>query len=156
MIKILLDSTYILLSFGIKVKGISDDHIVRLREAYLQGQIKFYCLTIVWIEIIGKVCKESERLGVDVHDILRVAIKSLLESGFYQWIAPNAEAVKLAFELRMLGHKDIIDNLLYATSITEDMVFLTMDEEFKEFLRRNGFNTENIMNHEQLLEKLKS
>ncbi|RLE87432.1 MAG: hypothetical protein DRJ49_06445 [Thermoprotei archaeon] len=60
-----------------------------------------------------------------------IAIKSLLKSEFYRWIKPTYAAVKLTFKLRKLGHRDNIDNLLYATSIVNEMVFLTMDKDLK-------------------------
>ena len=154
-LKVLLDSTYLLPSFGIEVEGLQNEHIIQLREAVIKGKIRFYCLTVVWVEVIGKVFRESQRLKLDIEEILDVTIKSLLESGFYEWIQPTSEAVKLAFKLRKLGHRDNIDNLLYATSITNNMIFLTMDENFKNFLLKEGYKVNNLMNHTQLLLKIK-
>ncbi len=154
-LKVLLDSTYLLPTFGITVEGLLDEHLARLREIAVKSRVKFYCLTIVWIEVIGKVCRESQRLKIDLGETLNIAIKSLLTSGFYEWIQPSPNAVKLAFKLRMLGHKDIIDNLLYATSVVNDMVFLTMDEDLKNFLMKRGFKTDNLMDHIQLLSRVK-
>jgi len=154
-LKVLLDSTYLLPSFGIEVEGLQNEHIIQLREAVIKGKIRFYCLTVVWVEVIGKVFRENQRLKLDIEEILDVTIKSLLESGFYEWIQPTSEAVKLAFKLRKLGHRDNIDNLLYATSITNNMIFLTMDENFKNFLLKEGYKVNNLMNHTQLLLKIK-
>lgn len=153
-LKVLLDSTYLLPSFGIEVKRLSDEDIKRLRRAVIEGRIKLYCLSIVWVEVLGKVCREAQRLRRDIKEILEIAVKSLLESGFYTWIEPAFEAVKLAFELRMLGHKDIIDNLLYATSVVNKMIFLTMDDELKKFLSKKNYKVDNLMNHEQLFSEI--
>ena len=49
--------------------------------------------------------------------------------------------MKLAFKLRILGYKDIIDNLLYATSVVNDMIFLTMVEDLKNFLMKGAFKS---------------
>ena len=154
-LKVLLDSTYLLPSFGIEVEGLQNEHIIQLREAVIKGKIRFYCLTVVWVEVIGKVFRESQRLKLDLEEILDIAIKSLLESGFYEWIQPTSEAVKLAFKLRKLGHRDSIDNLLYAASITNNMIFLTMNKNFKNFLLKEGYKVNNLMNHTQLLLKIK-
>ena len=154
-LKVLLDSTYLLPSFGIEVEGLQNEHIIQLREAVIKGKIRFYCLTVVWVEVIGKVFRESQRLKLDIEEILDIAIKSLLESGFYEWIQPTSEAVKLAFKLRKLGHRDNIDNLLYAASITNNMIFLTMNKNFKNFLLKEGYKVNNLMNHTQLLLKIK-
>ncbi|RLE74526.1 MAG: hypothetical protein DRZ80_04345, partial [Thermoprotei archaeon] len=101
------------------------------------------------------VFRESQRLKLDLEEILDIAIKSLLESGFYEWIQPTSEAVKLAFKLRKLGHRDNIDNLLYAASITNNMIFLTMNKNFKNFLLKEGYKVNNLMSHTQLLLKIK-
>ena len=46
-LKVLLDSTYILPSFGIEVEGILDEHLIQLRQAGIKGKIKFYCSPVV-------------------------------------------------------------------------------------------------------------
>ena len=155
-LEVLLDPTYLLPSFGIEVERLSDEHIEALREAWSRGLVRYYCLPVVWVEVIGKVCREARRSGAEVSDIVNVAIKALLESGMYEWVSITPEALKLAFEFRLAGHKDIIDNLLYATSITKGMVFLTMDKALKDFLAEHGFSTGNLMDHEELLGRIYS
>lgn len=154
VLKVLLDSTYLLPSFGIEVEKLSDKDILRLREAAVEGKVKFYCLSVAWIEVIGKIYREGRRLNIDLGEILDVALKSLLESGFYKWIQPTSEAIKLAFKLRTLGHRDNIDNLLYAMSIVNKMIFLTMDRGLISFLSEHDYGTENLMNHKQLFSKI--
>ncbi len=152
-VKVLLDSTYLLPSFGVEVEELPRSCLAKLRDLALKGAIEIYCSAISWVEVIGKVCREVERRRLnikDVKDVVEVAIKSIFKTGFYKWVNLNEKAVKLAFELRVLGHKDNIDNLLYATAVVNDMVFLTMDEEFKMFLASKGFKTENVINHDQL------
>jgi len=153
-IKVLLDSTYILPSFGVEVEGISAEHIAQLREAAVKGRVRYCCLSVIWVEVIGKICREKERLGENVDDIVDIAVKSLMKSGFYEWLTPTMNAVKLAFKLRMLGHRDNIDNLLYATSVVNHMQLLTMDEDLKSFLSKNNFKVDNLINHENLLKML--
>ena len=154
VLDVLLDSTYLLPSFGIEVEELSDEHIRALREVWSRGLVCFYCLSVVWIEVIGKVCREARKSGLEISSMINIAIRSLLESGVYEWIDPTPDAIKLAFKLRLVGHKDFIDDLLYATSITKNMIFLTMDDALKDFLVKHGFSVENLMDHEQLLMKL--
>jgi PIN domain nuclease of toxin-antitoxin system len=108
----------------------------------------------VWVEVIGKICREKERLRKDIDDIVDIAVKSLMESGFYEWLTPTMDAVKLAFKLRTLGHRDNIDNLLYATSAVNGMQLLTMDEDLKNFLSKNNFKVDSLINHKNLLKML--
>ncbi|MEM0054022.1 MAG: hypothetical protein QXL89_07530 [Nitrososphaeria archaeon] len=150
---VLLDSTYILPSFGVEVEGLSVESLARLREAAVKGKVKFYCSPTIWVEVIGKICREKERLKRDIDNIIEMAIKSLLDSGFYNWLTPTSETVKLAFKLRTMGHKDNIDNILYSTSIENNMLLLTMDENFKEFLSKNNLKADHLINHESLLKR---
>ena len=154
-VKVLLDSTYILPTFGIEVVGLTDEDLLLLREAGKRGKVEYYCLSVTWIEIIGKVCKESKKRQIDLETV-DIAVESLLHSGFYKWIQPPPQAVKIAFNLRILGHRDNIDNLLYATSITNNMVLLTMDQKLRNFLEKHNYKTENILTHKQLLRKIRN
>ncbi|RLE71651.1 MAG: hypothetical protein DRJ37_04540, partial [Thermoprotei archaeon] len=70
VLKVLLDSTYLLPSFGIEVGKLSDEDILRLRKAAVEGKVKFYCLSVVWVEVIGKIYRESRRLNADLGEIL--------------------------------------------------------------------------------------
>jgi len=153
-IRVLLDSTYLLPSFGVEVEGLSDEHIAQLREAAIKGKVRFHCLSIVWVEVIGKVCREKERIRKDIDSIVDAAVKSLIKSNFYEWLTPTVDAVKLAFKLRTMGHRDNIDNLLYATSAVNGMQLLTMDEDLKNFLSKNNFKVDNLIDHKSLLEML--
>jgi len=44
----------------------------------------------------------------------------------------------------MLGHEDMIDNLLYGVALENNAFFLTIDEEFKNFIREKN-NLEEIV-----------
>ena len=56
----------------------------------------------------------------------------------------------LAYRLKAMGHKDLIDNLLYATSMTRKMYLMVMDREFKEFLESRKPYTKNVIDHKEL------
>ncbi len=58
-----------------------------------------------------------------------------------------------ALELRGRGFKDLIDLLLYATSLTQDIKFLTRDDTLIDFLRNQGEGLENIMHEEDLIKR---
>lgn len=70
----------------------------------------------------------------NVESIINLAVRSLLKSGFYEWLTPLPEAVMLASKLRILGYRDNIDNMLYATSVDSDLLLLTMDYDLRGFL----------------------
>ncbi len=151
VLKVLLDSTYLLPTFGVSVRGLSDEDIETLRILG-RTKVRYYCLSVVWVEILGKIHREALKKGISLDGIINAAIESLLSSGFYEWISPSLNAVKIAYELRLRGHRDIIDNLLYGTAISEHMIFLTMDMTFIDFLKRNNYATENVYDHKKLIQ----
>jgi len=50
----------------------------------------------------------------------------------------TAEAAALALRLRLLGHRDMVDNLLYATALSSGLKLLTVDEELRRFIASKG------------------
>lgn len=80
-----------------------------------------------------------------------LAIKSLFNLRFYKWIKPGSKSIILAYKIRSLGHVDNIDNILYATACTRKMLFMSMDMEFKEFLKNKGFDVRMFKTHKELL-----
>jgi hypothetical protein len=51
--------------------------------------------------------------------------------------------VKEAIKLYMLGHRDLIDNILYGITATqEDMKFLTIDESLKAFIKSRNLRSD--------------
>lgn len=157
IVKVLLDTTYLLPIFGIEVEGLSSDDIEKLRNLKIERRIELYYSPIIWIEILGKICRELAKRRMkmeDIEHITELATKSLIESEFFKQILPGVDAIKLALKLRIHGHRDNIDNILYSISIENDMIFLTMDEELKKFLEENNYKTDNVMNHKQLFKQL--
>ena len=67
-LNVLLDSMHLLPMFGIEVEGLTNDEIVHLRDLALQGPVSHYCLSVVWVEIIGRVMKGLRRAGVETND----------------------------------------------------------------------------------------
>jgi len=150
-VKILVDTTYLLPVFGIEVDGLTDEDLLKIRELVLKAKIKLYCLSIIWIELIGKIYKASLEHRVRLSNSeLMYRIKSLFNPKYYKWINPSPKSILIAYKLRVMGHKDLIDNLLYATSITRKMYLMTMDKEFKRFLESRKISTENVIDHKEL------
>jgi len=140
MVDVLLDSSFLLPVLGYEVKGIESRDFENLRVASRSGKMRLYGSSVSFIEIFGKLAKKRNK-SIDVLAV-EEGIKSLLESGVYTWINPSAEALKMAYELRLNGHVDNIDNVLYgmAFSSKEKMYFLSLDLKLKNFLRKIGYD----------------
>ena len=57
----------------------------------------------------------------------------------------------LAIQLKRKGHPDIFDCIMYAVAKTENALFLTIDEDFVDFLKRAGFDTNIIIDEKEFL-----
>ncbi|RLF05016.1 MAG: hypothetical protein DRJ60_06255 [Thermoprotei archaeon] len=153
--KILLDTTYLLPTFGIEVKGLTSEDILKLRSLVVDGNIKLYCSSIIWPELLGKVFREINRQKRAENLDIKMAIRALFNPKFYKWIKPGRRSIELAYNLRRLGHPDMIDNILYALSITRKMIFLSMDLDFKDFLVKRNFPISSFLSHDELFERLR-
>lgn len=150
--RILLDSTFLLPTLGIEVEEISDDDLKAL--ASLRDRAEFCCLYQSLVEIMGKVARVYRR-EARIRETVEVGLRSLLESGTYRWISPTVEALVMAVELRNKGHRDLIDNMLYAATLEEGMYFLTIDGSFIRFLGENRYDTSHLVDVEGLVELLR-
>ncbi|MHC1600799.1 MAG: PIN domain-containing protein [Candidatus Nezhaarchaeales archaeon] len=152
--KILLDTTYLLPTFGIEVKGLTSEDILKLRRLVVNGNIELYCSSVIWPELLGKVFREINKQKKSENFDITMAIRALFNPKFYKWIKPGRRSIELAYNLRRLGHPDMIDNILYALSVTRKMIFLSMDLDFKNFLIKRGFSVSSFLTHNELFEKL--
>jgi len=143
--KILLDTTYLLPIVGVDVVGVEQALRV-LKKLRDRGVAEYYYTQYNIFEILGK-------LGRIRYDVERVTIGLLaIEEGFKQ-VEPSLKGWLKALELRSKGYKDLIDLLLYATSLTHNLIFLTRDKQLIEFLKKNNENVDLVMYEEELITK---
>jgi PIN domain nuclease of toxin-antitoxin system len=133
---VLLDTSFLLPTLGVAVKEVATVDLESIRSA--SKKARFHCSYASFVEILGLVGKESRKVDTKA---VSTGVNSLLGSGLYEWTNPSPRAIQLALELRTKGHKDNIDNILYATAADSKMLFLSLDEELKRFLTRNGYDT---------------
>ncbi len=136
---ILLDTSFILPTLGVDVEEISPKDLEAMGS--VRKRTGLCCSQISFVEILGLLGKSKnvDKLAVGM------GIKSLFESGTYRWISPSSGAIRIALELRSKGHKDNIDNILYATALDSGMLFLSLDKELKAFLQENGYDSDIIV-----------
>jgi len=132
---VLLDTSFLLPTLGLDVSEITKSDLESVRAA--SKKVRLHCSYASFVEILGLMGKESRKVDAKA---VSTGIDSLLGSGLYRWTNPSLGAIRLALELRTKGHKDDIDNILYATAADSKMLFLSLDEELKSFLARNGYD----------------
>jgi predicted nucleic acid-binding protein len=129
-LKVLLDTSFILPSLGIDV---GEEVLTSLKKlSDIKAELyysRFNILESLWIA--ARLMK-SPAFNMDRFSH---GLRSVIESGRYGKVEEDSEAFKEALRLHMLGHKDMIDNILYAASSSLNLKLLTLDAELKEFIR---------------------
>ena len=130
---ILLDTSFILPTLGIDVgdevkKILSELSKMRVELFYS----KFSILEALWVaaKLMGNGSFEMDRFVQ--------GLRSIERGGRYKEAREGHEIFKDALELYKLGHRDMIDNLLYGTSVDLGLKLLTLDAKLREFIQRKG------------------
>ena len=147
-LKLLLDSTYLLPIVGIEVEGI-EDTLILLKELRDKKEAEYYYTPFNLFEIIGKL----SRLSYDP-DRVTIGLTAIEEE--FKLIQPTHQGYLKALTLRAKGYRDLIDLLLYATSQTSNIIFLTRDYTLIKFLRENHEDTSKIFDEKKFLERYAS
>lgn len=98
------------------------------------------------VEILGKVAKYKYN-----YDIVYTGLSVIQEE--FKLTYSTVKGYLKALKLKQEGFKDLIDLLLYTTSLTRNLLFLTRDNALVDFLESLGENLENILYEEEFLEK---
>jgi predicted nucleic acid-binding protein len=125
--KFLLDTSFILPTLGITVTGVNPEVIRFLANP----KIEVYYSRFSLLESLWVATKISE--SVFDGETFQLGLRSITEGLRYKRVEEDSETFKEAFRLYRLGHKDMIDNILYASALSLDLRLLTLDDEFKKF-----------------------
>jgi len=126
--KVLLDTSLLLPTLGIEVRGAE-----RLLERLWGHELYYSELSIleaIWVAL------SLARRGVLDRDLFEWGLQSVFEG--YRRAELSPEVVMMGLELYELGHRDIVDCLLYSTALSYGMRFASLDRELREFVRRKG------------------
>ncbi len=131
-LEVLVDTTFLLPTLGIEVEEEAQEVIPLFR-----------ILTIYYMEVsLLEAAWKYVKLGADLK-IFKQGLEAIRET--YKLIIPDSEAFSMAMELHSLGHKDLIDNLLYSASRGSGIRFLTIDRDFISFLKEREWPADNII-----------
>ena len=129
MLKVLLDTSFILPTLGVDTGKEVLEGLRKLAE--IKADIRYSCFSI--LESLWITARLSRAVEFDT-ERFRHGLRSVIESRKYVKIEENSDIFNDALRLHMLGHKDMIDNILYASSIHLDLKLLTLDVELKKFI----------------------
>ena len=140
--KILLDTSFLLPFIGFK----TDEVVMNCIEKLKEHEVYYSELSI--LEALWKITKKIRELSSG-QDYNRNNIVEVVANGIrairrdLNRAEITEEAVKEAIKLYVLGHRDLIDNILYSITITqEDVKFLTIDESLKTFIKSRNLRSD--------------
>jgi len=81
---------------------------------------------------------------VPSHKLSRVKLGVDAIRDTYYLLKPRAEAYIEAINIYRKGHHDYIDALHYTSALAENILFLTIDYEFIEFLKEHDYKVEGV------------
>jgi predicted nucleic acid-binding protein len=126
--RVLLDTSFLL-----PFLGLATDEVVMYSLPKLRGAELFYSELSI-LEAMWKAVKivKKEDFGV-ILEGLRLIRRDL------KIARVDDKAVDLALSFYLMGHRDLVDNLLYGIAASQNMKFLTMDEALKRFVKEHGY-----------------
>lgn len=128
-LKVLLDTSFILPTLGVDTGKEVLKGLKKLAE--IKAEVHYSCFSI--LESLWITARLSRVVDFNV-ERFRHGLRSIIESRKYKKIEENSDIFNNALRLHMLGHKDMIDNIFYASSIHLNLKLLTLDIELKKFI----------------------
>ena len=124
-LRILLDTSFILPFLGFKTSEAVMKALPRLRGHEL------YYSDLSILEALWKVVKVVKR------EDLAIVLEGLkLLKRDLNCVRVDEKALETALNLYTAGRRDLIDNMLYGISLSQDLKLLTIDGELKDFAKR--------------------
>ncbi|MHA1590076.1 MAG: PIN domain-containing protein [Candidatus Njordarchaeales archaeon] len=150
--RVLVDTSYLLPFFGIRVRELDERTVRELIDAFSGSEVLYPILMLP--EIMAKISKELSKTGKKLSNDIIDAFNSLLGEVDIKLVRPKMSHILRAIQLRLDGHHDIFDCIAYATALEEKALFLTMDSEFIEFLKSKNYDTSLIIDHSAFLRRI--
>ncbi len=149
---IVLDTSYLLPFFGIKVENLDPVDVRRVIELSKRLGIEIIYPRIMVLELLAKLFREAEKHSLrSLPLVVKEKLRSLLLSGemILEDLAP--EHIDIIERLRLAGFRDLFDCVAYAVAKMRRSIFMTMDRAFKQFLLSIGEEAELLKDHREVL-----
>ena len=138
--EILLDTSFLLPILGFETSR-------RVMKAFQRlGSYNLYYNDISVLEALWKIVKIIEGTEEQISRI-EEGIRAIRDTMKYVFI--DEEVLKNAIYMYKLGHRDMIDNLLYSIAISRELKLLTVDEDLIKFIEKHNL-PKNIITPEEL------
>ncbi|HEX9913802.1 MAG TPA: PIN domain-containing protein [Candidatus Bathyarchaeia archaeon] len=132
-LKVLLDTSFLLPSLGVDVGREVAKGLRGLAEAEAEIYYsRFSVLEALWVT--ARLLRDGAFDG----DRFSLGLRSIIDGGRYRLLEEDAHSYSEGLRLYRLGHRDMIDNILYASSVSHGLSFMTLDRELGGFIGEMG------------------
>uniref|UniRef100_A0A7J3X6R0 PIN domain-containing protein n=1 Tax=Thermofilum pendens TaxID=2269 RepID=A0A7J3X6R0_THEPE len=135
MLKVLLDTSFLLPAFGVDAgeEVLGCLKLIAARRERVRAYYSPYSL----LEAVMVLLREAKQGRLGLEEAVGMAREGAVRVIYGLEVADTLpEAYLLAVKLYSLGHRDLFDNLLYATAATGGLPLLTLDSELLDFLEK--------------------
>ena len=132
-LKVLVDTTFLLPTLGIDV-GKQTTRVLR-KLAEVEAEIYYSPFSL--LESLWVMSRNVKNSTFDIEQFSQ-GLRSIMDSGRYLRLNESAEVYREAMRLYTLGHADLIDNILYSSSVHFGIRFLTLDRMLTDFITEKG------------------
>jgi len=139
-LRILLDTSFLLPTLGIDTGRDVARGLKRLSET--DNQLHYSSFSI--LECLWQLARTGREEESSLEPT-KLGLRSIIEGRRYTKTNEDSRVFNEALGLYRMGHRDMIDNILYAVSLHGSLRFLTVDKTLREFIRSNGL--ENTLLH---------
>ena len=127
--KVLFDTSYILPTLGISVGKTIEEHINTLTQIGIEVYYsRLSILESLWVA--ARTIKD----GTFDPERFKLGLRSIIDGDRYKRVEEDTQIFTEALNLYRLGHKDMIDNILYASATRLNLRLLTSDRELEKFV----------------------
>ena len=133
-LNLLIDTSFLLPAMGIEVEN---EVLEAIKYFHL---VNVHFMEVSVLEAMWKILKIIPREKLN---LVYRGLSAIKET--YTLVSAPPNAYVKAYEMLHRGHRDYVDNLLYATAHEEKMFFLTNDQDFIDFLTSTGYPTESVL-----------
>ncbi len=136
-VEVLLDTSFILPSFGVEV-GESVSRALSLLSR-TRGVVRVYYSSYSLLEASAVLLREVKRGRLSPREAAEMAEEGVfaVTSGLEE-LEESPRAFREALRMYGMGHRDLFDNILYSLALENDVKFLTLDEELRRFILEKG------------------
>jgi len=139
--KLLLDTSFLLPILGFETSD-------RVMRAFCKlSSYELYYNDVSILEALWKIVKVVKGVEEELSRIVE-GITAIRET--MKYAAIDGKAVENAVYMYKLGHKDMVDNLLYSVAVSRNLKLLTIDKDLVEFLEKHSLARDIVISPEEL------